>query len=127
MIRIFVTPLHHELMSKYLDLTYVIDNVSDDHKFINQLLSVFLENLEPDFEALRKVTVAGDHEHIKRNAHRMKSSFRSLGMATLADLTQTIENSALGMKDLDSIRSMVDELGSQVPIVVQEVRLHLNS
>ncbi|MEZ4722214.1 MAG: Hpt domain-containing protein [Flavobacteriales bacterium] len=114
-------------MSNYLDLSYIMDNVSDDPGFIKQLLSVFLENLEPDYEVLREVTVAGDHEHIKRTAHRMKSSFRSLGMSTLADLTQTIEKSAHAKEELQSIRSMVDELGSQVPMAVGEVELYLNS
>lgn len=112
-------------MSAHLDLSYIKENVTDDEEFINTLLQVFLDSLDSDRQDLNNGVNSGDHESIKRAAHKLKSSFRSLGMRQPWTLLQEIEDLGHQRGNLDDVVRKKIELDYVIPKVILEVNQYL--
>ena len=110
---------------KYLDFTYLRTNVTDDVSFIKQLLMIFLTSLDADVEVLTEAISNQNHEHTKSATHKVKSSFRSLGIATITDSLQTLENHAKASESFDRIQPLFDEFLRQLPDIREEVLAYL--
>lgn len=110
---------------KHLDLTYIKSNVTDDESFLRELLEVFKSSLTPDMEDFKTALSDEDHMAVKRAAHKLKSSFRSLGMKDLAILMQDIEDMGRLEKPMDEIRADADKLHQEVPVLLGDVEEYL--
>lgn len=111
----------------HLDLIYLVDNVTSDQDFINTLLGVFLSSLEGDVGDLEKAINEGDHGRIRRAAHKVKSSFRSLGMHLMTERLQALENMGRDEKDLHTIKQAFEDFLADLPEVKTEVNDYINS
>ena len=110
---------------KHLDLTYLLENVTDDIDFIKHLLSVFLNSLEGDLESLDSSIYQRDHGKIKRAAHKIKSSFRSLGMDLMTKRLQEIEDMGHNNFDIRVIDARYSDFKRDLPIVIDEVNEYI--
>ncbi|MDB0002349.1 Hpt domain-containing protein [Salibacteraceae bacterium] len=110
----------------HLNLSFIIENVSDENAFIVMLFGVFKSNLGPDVDALRKSITLIDHEQIKKDAHKVKSSFRSLGMDEMTHTLQEIEDMGKDKKDIHLIEEKFQNFESKVPQVTQEVDQYIS-
>ena len=110
---------------KYLDFTYLQTNVTDDVSFIKQLLMIFLTSLDADVEVLTEAITNQNHEHTRSATHKVKSSFRSLGISTITDMLQTLENHAKANESYDQIQPLFDEFLTQLPDIKAEVKAYL--
>lgn len=110
---------------KHLDLTYLLENVTDDIDFIKHLLSVFLNSLEGDIEALDSAIYQRDHGRIKRAAHKIKSSFRSLGMDLMTKRLQEIEDMGHNNFDIRVIDVRYSDFKKDLPEVIEEVNEYI--
>ena len=111
---------------QHLNLSFIIENVSDDHEFIVMLLGVFKTNLEPDLNALRVSLANANQDQIKKDAHKVKSSFRSLGMNEMTQTLQAIEDMGKDEKDIESIRLQFRAFEQLIPAVLKEVDDYIN-
>lgn len=111
----------------HLDLSYLVENVTSDRAFINQLLEVFLGSLEGDIGELENAIEQNDHGRICRSAHKVKSSFRSLGMHAMTERLQEIENMGKDQNPLPDIRQNFDAFLGILPEVKSEVESYINS
>lgn len=106
----------------HLDLTYILENVTSDKAFIAQLLNVFLNSLDQDIPPLEAAIIAGDHDQIRKCAHKVKSGFRSLGMTAMTQYLQELENMGSEGDDLKKIRGKFDGFTLQLPEVKAEIK-----
>lgn len=107
---------------KHLDLSYIKTNVTDDEEFIRELLDVFSTSLSIDLTDFDAAVASEDHGKIKRAAHKVKSSFRSLGMTEMASLMQRIENLGHEKQPLEEVRDLSVKLHAEIPAIHQEVK-----
>ncbi|MEX2595610.1 MAG: Hpt domain-containing protein [Salibacteraceae bacterium] len=110
----------------HLDLSYILDNVSSDRSFITQLLNVFLVSLEEDIPPLEQAIEAEDHEQVRKTAHKVKSSFRSLGMKEMTIYLQTLEDMGKDKKPMATIGEKFTGFISMLPDVKAEVKTSLD-
>ncbi len=110
----------------HLNLDYLRENVSDDDEFIHQLLQVFLDSTADDLVALEDAIKSADHEQVKRAAHKVKSSFRSLGMLRITELLQRLEDMARNNHDIEEIVSVHNSFLIAYPSVREEVQMTLD-
>jgi HPt (histidine-containing phosphotransfer) domain-containing protein len=110
----------------HLDLRYIIENVTDDQAFIEELLIIFLEGLGEDYPVLMQEISTSNHEGIRQAAHKLKSSFRSLGMKNGWHALQEIEDLGTAGAPLNQIKDKVDEFNLMIPEVKSEVRLYID-
>lgn len=105
----------------HLDLTYIKENVSDDPEFIRELLNVFLASLEIDIPALQRSIDNEDYEYIRRNAHKIKSGFRSLGMKDMTDYLQSLEDMGKREEDMGTIKARFAGFIQGLPAIKSEI------
>jgi len=106
---------------KHIDLTFLKTNVSDTPEFVRELLVIFQTSLEVDLIALSKAVKNGDHDAIKRAAHKVKSGFRSLGMDDLALKLFEMELMGFNADDINDIRNVHASIMSVMDEVKKEV------
>jgi HPt (histidine-containing phosphotransfer) domain-containing protein len=106
----------------HLDLSYLINNVTDDKDFIKEVLTVFMSTLVPDIQALEDAIYQKNHLQIKRSAHKVKSSFRSLGMHVMTDRLQEIEDMGHNNFDIRVIQPLFATFKKDLPAVKEEVQ-----
>jgi len=110
---------------KHLDLTYIIENVTTDKKFICELLQVFRESLAEDLKTLASAIEDENHDLIKRSGHKLKSSFRSLGMTEMANSMFKIELMGFNADEIKSIKETFMAVVTEIKDVNAEVNDYL--
>ena len=77
----------------------------DDYPdIVDQLLELFLSSTPPLLDELRTAADAGDHDELRRAAHKLKGSCQNIGATFMATLCRTIEGAG------DDVRDTVAEL-----------------
>lgn len=109
----------------HLDLRYLRENVSSDEEFIHQLLVVFIESTSEDLVPLKAAIETEDLEKIKRSAHKIKSSFRSLGMEQMTNLFQSLEDLARENHPMEEITPVYNEFILHFPEIEREIAAEL--
>lgn len=109
----------------HLDLTYITENVTSDKDFIAKVLKVFCESLESDIPPLRAAVEQGDFDAVKRNSHKVKSGFRSLGMVEITGFLQELEDMGRDHQSLDLIEAKFNGFLALLPEVQLEIRQYL--
>lgn len=112
---------------KHLDLTYIIENVTTDKKFICELLQVFRESLAEDLKTLASAIEDENHDLIKRAGHKLKSSFRSLGMTQMANLMFKIELMGFNVDEIKTIKETFMAVTREIKDVNTEVSDYLKT
>lgn len=105
-----------------LNLEFIKTNVSDDPDFIKELLEVFLNSLDTDVPALEVAIEKGEHDGIRKAAHKVKSGFRSLGMEEMTTYLQELEDMGKQEKPLEEIELKYKGFLDGLPEVKSEVR-----
>ncbi|HAW19835.1 MAG TPA: hypothetical protein DCX14_06600 [Flavobacteriales bacterium] len=112
---------------EHLDLSYLHENVTTEPTFIREVLQIFLEGLETDGEQLNAAIQESNHDKIKLAAHKLKSSFRSLGMTEPWHLLQKIEDVGHENGPIENIYVYKRDFDECKPAVIAEVKAYLNS
>ena len=112
---------------KHLDLSYILSNVSDDKEFVGQLLNVFISSLDQDIPDLEQAIASEDHEHIRRAAHKVKSGFRSLGMTSMTQYLQELEDMGRTNTAIPEIKEKLAGFLAMLPEVKSEVSAYRTS
>jgi HPt (histidine-containing phosphotransfer) domain-containing protein len=110
-----------------LNLDFIKANVSDDPEFIQELLEVFLSSLDTDVPALEDAIHAGEHEAIRKAAHKVKSGFRSLGMQDMTDYLQNLEDMGKQGADLTTIQKKFNGFMDDLPAVRMEINDYIEA
>ena len=89
----------------------------DDYAdIVDQLLDLFLNSTPPLLDELRAAADAGDHEELRRAAHKLKGSCQNIGATFMATLCRTIET---GEGD---VRGTVAELDAALELTETAIR-----
>jgi len=106
---------------KLINLTYLKENISDELDFINELLGLFKVSNVEDMQTLNNSVRDSSYDSIKKMAHKMKSSFMSLGMQRTAELLIQLENLAKEEADVDSIQPVMDKVNKDFAQIIEEI------
>lgn len=99
-------------------MIYNLDKINEmadgDQDFINSVISVFLEEVPEDLEALEKALSAKDHEQVYKLAHKIKPNVDLLGM----EQTRAI---ALEMETLGKQEANMAEIEKRFPMLKKDI------
>ena len=99
-----------------LKLDYLNEIAGGDTEFINEILETYLNEIPKDMQILHQAITSKDLSKVQKIAHKMKSSFRLLGLSDLHDASLNLENAAKQeiadwinhQKSLDFIQTQVN-------------------
>lgn len=111
----------------HLNLSYIIENVTDDQAFIEEILIIFLEGLDDDYPVLLEQIEQDNYEGIEQAAHKLKSSFRSLGMMEGWSLLEAIEDIGHSKGSISEIEAKMNAFVRMMPEVKKEVKTYIDT
>ena len=77
-----------------LNLDFIKENISDDPDFIRELLQIFKASNGVDMKEFTAASESDDLARLRGISHKLKSSFRSVGLAETASILESIEKKA---------------------------------
>jgi len=108
-----------------IDLSYLKITFSDNNAIINKVLQSFTDSTPQHLEQLITSCSNRNWEDVKMVAHKMKSSYNTIGAKKAGELLAQIELEALNadQPNLSNLVNKIEELSQEV---FKEVQLELN-
>lgn len=104
-----------------LPLEHLRETFDGDTDILKSILEMFLEEVPTDYEQLVLAINAGDYENAGLIAHKIKSSYRTLGIDSMASILQEIEDRAKENKGTEKIPELLESFVSAYDTVNEKV------
>ena len=107
-------------------MIYNLDKINEmaegDEDFINSVISVFLEEVPQDLEALENALSSSDHEMVYQLAHKIKPNVDLLGMEQTRAAALEIETLGKNAASISDIEKVFPVLKKDIEQVVSELK-----
>jgi len=103
-----------------LDQSYFEEFYGDDDTFKNEMLQIFLKNIDDEMKQLKEAVVESNNEKVYQVAHKNKSSFLMAGLGQLEPILKQIEE--LASKNLNDYHNLAEELFDSMPSAIESVK-----
>lgn len=107
-------------------MIYSLDKINEmadgDEDFILSVISVFLEEVPPDLEALEAAIEASNYEQVYQLAHKIKPNVDLLGMEQTRATALEIETLGKTEGNMEEIRERFPLLKTDINQVIGELR-----
>ena len=111
-------------------MIYSLDKINEmtagDEDFVHSVITVFLEEVPADLEALEAAIEAKDFENVYKLAHKIKPTVDLLGMEQTRATALEIETLGKSSENSDEIESKFPLLKKDVLQVISELRKDFN-
>ncbi len=108
---------------KLIDLSYLKQLASGNNKFINEMITVFIEQTPLEIGNLEKHLNAQDWKSLRATAHKMKSSYSFMGIKELEGIGKSLEEYAANEINLDVIPEMISKIKTVCTKAMQELEI----
>lgn len=109
-------------INKQLDLSYLETTFGGNKMIVNKVLSSFLDKTPQLITSLKESVNQNNWDEVKMIAHKMKSSFNTLGAKLIGELLAEIELKSLegNKNELLDLTVKIQNLGEQALNEVKE-------
>ncbi|WP_299248709.1 ATP-binding protein [uncultured Aquimarina sp.] len=112
---------------KLCDFSMLYQTFSGDSEIIKSILQVFIEETPQDYKKLQSAVKDKDLLLISELAHKLKSSFKTLGLSEQAIILQQMEHKGKAAPNYDYILQLMDILDASYPLIILEIKNQLNN
>ncbi|WP_299223401.1 ATP-binding protein [uncultured Aquimarina sp.] len=110
---------------KLCDFSTLYQTFSGDNEIIKSVLQIFIEETPKDYKKLQSAVKDKDLLLISELAHKLKSSFKTLGLSEQALILQQMEESGKTERNSDYISQLMDILDTSYPVIILEIKNQL--
>jgi HPt (histidine-containing phosphotransfer) domain-containing protein len=114
-------------MYKYIDLTYLNEISGGDRASKNQIIEIFLTQMEETADNLKDFLAKGEYKKLSETAHTAKSSLRIMGIENIAQKMETLQNLAAKNENPESYQFLVNYFTDNIPYALKELKSELSS
>ncbi len=110
-----------------LDVDYLIEQYGDDLQYGMEMMEVFLESVQLEFEVMKTSVSIDDFKTFAKSAHKIKPTFTMVGLSQFSTLFAQIEKEAKANKAeaFDLFGSVSKELKPYFQLIQSEIdKLH---
>lgn len=110
---------------KLCDLSFLKKTFDDDPEIIKSVLEIFMEETTKDYGILKNYFKEKDYdkiEDIAQMAHKIKSSFKTIGLQKEASVLEKIEHLAKNKAEFTILIKHFNKLNKSYPKIVLEVK-----
>jgi HPt (histidine-containing phosphotransfer) domain-containing protein len=104
-----------------LPLVDLRENFDHDKEILSAILDMFMVEVPQDCLLLEKNINSGDYTAAGLQAHKIKSSYRTLGIDDMASILQEIENCAKNGKEIETIPNLLAQFNKDYKQVNAQV------
>ncbi|AWX45509.1 hypothetical protein HME9304_02529 [Flagellimonas maritima] len=108
------------------NLNKINEMADGDQDFVVSVISVFLEEVPHDLEALEKAVDGLNHENVYKLAHKIKPNVDLLGMEQTRAIALEIETLGKNAANMQEIKEKFPVLKKDVHQVVSELKKDFN-
>ena len=111
-------------------MIYSLDKINEmaegDQDFINSVISVFLEEVPEDLDALENALKLKDHDQVYKLAHKIKPNVDLLGMEQSRAVALELETLGKQEANMAEIEKLFPILKTDINQVVSELKKDFN-
>ncbi|MFS4467624.1 Hpt domain-containing protein [Maribacter sp. 2210JD10-5] len=111
-------------------MIYSLDKINEmadgDEDFINSVITVFLEEVPDDLEALETALEEKNYEQVYKMAHKIKPNVDLLGMEQTRAVALEIENLGKNEANMGDIQTLFPILKTDIHQVIGELKNDFN-
>jgi HPt (histidine-containing phosphotransfer) domain-containing protein len=96
--------------SECTDLSYLSSLANGSNEFIQQMISVFMEQTPKALDSIDNSLLKKDWKSLAAVAHKIKPSFAFMGIKQLEPVIADIEDSCQKEQNLDSLSDKINEV-----------------
>lgn len=108
---------------KHIDLTYLKQLSNGSNEFINEMITVFIEQTPVEISNLEKYASAKDWKSLRAIAHKMKPSFTFMGIKELESIIKQLEEYAANETNLELIPDLISKIKNICNEAIKELAL----
>ncbi|MHA7060168.1 PAS domain-containing hybrid sensor histidine kinase/response regulator [Aquimarina sp. M1] len=117
-------PDHND--QKLCDLSGLQKTFSYDKEIIQSVLEMFIEETPRDYKKLQIAVKNNDPKAASELAHKLKSSFKTLGLSEQTLVLEQIEAYGKSNENFDHIVALMTPLDRSYPFIVLEIKNEIN-
>ncbi len=106
---------------KFCDFTFLEKTFDNDKEIIKGILQIFIDETPGDYQMLQQAIDDKQGNAIKQAAHKLKSSFKTIGLQKEAVLLENIEQLSKNPSKYEILKVNFDQLHYSFPKIIQEI------
>ncbi|WP_109298751.1 ATP-binding protein [Aquimarina sp. AU474] len=110
---------------KFCDFTFLKNTFDNDAEIIQSVLQIFIEDTPEDYQKLTLAVTNKNHKLTKEVAHKLKSSFKTIGLDTEADILGKIESHSKEGFEFDKIKNLLNKIDQFYPSIIKEIEQYI--
>ena len=111
------------ITKKHIDLTYLKQLSNGSNKFIDEMITVFMEQTPIEISNLEKYLLSKEWKSLRSTAHKMKPSFSFMGIKELENDIKLIEEYAANETNLDLLPGMIAKVKNICSEAIKELEV----
>jgi hypothetical protein len=111
------------MSNKLYDLSILSEMVYGDTEFMKELVDTFIEYAPMDTLELRDYAKSENWEETSKKAHKLKSSIRTIGVTSLADLILEIEVDSKQHVKTHLINEKISQFSNTLEMVIEQLKI----
>lgn len=106
---------------QYSDMSFLRENTFDNTNTMRELIQIYLDTTPEMLENLKDAADNFDETKVKNAAHKLRSSFGTMGVAPADELLHDIENSTHKMGKLGVLAAL-----EKLMVIADQVEIELD-
>ncbi|WP_298319385.1 ATP-binding protein [uncultured Aquimarina sp.] len=112
---------------KLCDFSMLYQTFSGDSETIKSVLQIFIEETPKDYKKLQSAVKDKNVLLVSELAHKLKSSFKTLGLSEQATILQQMEHYGKTKLSSDYVSQLMDILDTSYPLIILEIKNQLTN
>lgn len=112
---------------RYLNIEYLYEYFEENNASLNELMNIFIPSIKKDWSLLIVAIENTDFDKIKAQAHKLKSSYRYMGIFSVGDTMEKIDKLAETKDNINLIKVLSVEALQIHEEILEEVSHFLNN
>ncbi|WP_108868694.1 ATP-binding protein [Aquimarina aquimarini] len=109
----------------FCDLSFLKKTFDNDPKVIQEVLQIFIDETPQDYQKLKQAVINQELNIIKGIAHKLKSSYRTIGLHNETELLEKIEYLSKDMSEIVTLSEHFNKLDNTYSQIIIEVKQHI--
>ncbi|WP_282086464.1 PAS domain-containing hybrid sensor histidine kinase/response regulator [Aquimarina algiphila] len=111
---------------KFCDLSFLKKTFDDDKEIIKSVLQIFIEETPEEYKKLKEAIENKNINVIQGIAHKLKSSFKTIGLQKETSILENIERSSKEKLEFSLLLKLFQDLDGYYPKIIKEVQQYIN-
>ncbi|WP_103867280.1 PAS domain-containing hybrid sensor histidine kinase/response regulator [Aquimarina sp. I32.4] len=109
----------------FCDLSFLKKTFDNDPQIIQEVLQIFIDETPQDYQKLKQAVINQELNIIKGIAHKLKSSYRTIGLHNETELLEKIEYLSKDTSEIVTLSEHFNKLDNTYSQIIIEVKQHI--